>query len=39
MSRRKAVSELMGWIERSIAYFVAVAGLGALCLVAMRLLT
>jgi hypothetical protein len=33
------MSSLLGWVERSIAYFVAVAGFGVLCLVAMRLLT
>ena len=29
---------LVHWIERSVAYFLAVVGLGALCLVALRLL-
>ncbi len=29
---------LIGWIERSIAYFIAVAALGVLCFVAMRYL-
>ena len=32
------MSRLFGWIERSIAYVAAVAGLGALALLAMRLL-
>jgi hypothetical protein len=30
---------LVHWIERSLVYFIAVVGLGVLCLVAMRLLT
>lgn len=32
------MSELFGWIERSMAYVAAIAGLGVLGLLAMRLL-
>lgn len=32
------MSELLGWIRQSFAYIIALAGIAALCVVAMRFL-